>query len=268
MELPMSYKSLLVHVQPSDAGRARLRTAVAIAKPFGARLIGLGARAFDPMPDPIGLSAVKLKEEIEHDLAAAEGIFKEETASLEDRACIWHRDIDFPTQALLRHACGADLILAERNVEASTRETQAGAADLIMGSGLPVLAIPADATPDFKRIIIGWKDTRETRRAISDALPLLKRAESVRVVQFGSEPAREIPDVVARLRMHGIQADGETRQSAESSAAEAILAAAEAIGAGLIVAGGYGHSRMREWALGGVTQGLLMHSPKPVLFSH
>jgi nucleotide-binding universal stress UspA family protein len=58
------------------------------------------------------------------------------------------------------------------------------------------------------------------------------------------------------------------RKGGEASVAEDILAAAEATGAGLIVAGGYGHSRMHEWALGGVTQGLLTHSLKPVLFSH
>jgi nucleotide-binding universal stress UspA family protein len=220
------------------------------------------------MPDPIGISAMTLKEQIERDLAAAARLFKEEVVPLGNLAQVWHSEVDYPTRALLRHACEADMILAERNVEGSTRELQAGTADLIMGGGLPVLAIPAGAKLDFKRIIIGWKDTRETRRAISDALPLLKRAETVRMLQFGSDPADRISDVVARLRLHNIPVDADTRESGEASVAEALLAAADTIDAGLIVAGGYGHSRMHEWALGGVTQELLTHSQRPVLFSH
>jgi nucleotide-binding universal stress UspA family protein len=263
----MSYKSLLVHVQPTDAGRERLRAAIAFAKMFDARLIGLGARAFDPMPDPVGISAVMVKQQIDEELAAADQLFKGEVVSLAGRH-VWRREVDFPTRALLRHAREADIIVAERNVEGSVREIQAGTADLIMGSGLPVLAIPAGAGLDFKRIVIGWKDTRETRRAILDALPLLKRAETVRVLQFAPKPARDISDVVERLRQHEIHVDAEIRHIHERSAAEAIVDVAEAIGAGLIVAGAYGHSRMHEWALGGVTQELLTHSAKPVLFSH
>jgi nucleotide-binding universal stress UspA family protein len=231
-------------------------------------IIGLGARAFDPMPDPIGFSAVKLKQQIEEELADADRLFKEETASLGGLACVWHREVDFPTQALLRHACEADLILADRNVESGARETQAGTADLIMGSGLPVLAIPPGARLDFNRIVIGWKNTREARRAVWDALPLLKRADKVRVLRFVSETAPEMSDVVERLRLHKVATEAEVRNRTEDSVAEDLLTAAEAIDAGLIVVGGYGHSRLREWALGGVTQGLLTHSSRPVFFSH
>jgi nucleotide-binding universal stress UspA family protein len=263
----MSYKSLLVHVEPTDAGRERLRTAIAIAKMFDARLLGVGARAFDPMPEPIGISAMALKQKIEAELADAEQVFREGTQPL-DGLHVWYREVDFPTRALLRHARRADMVVADRNVEASPEETQAGTADLIMGTGLPVLAIPAGAGLDFKRILIGWKDTRETRRAILDALPLLKRAETVRVLRIATEPAPEISEVVERLRLHEIPVDAETREGGEASVAEAIVDAAETIKAGLIVAGGYGHSRMHEWALGGVTQDLLMHSTKSILFSH
>jgi len=264
----MSYQTLILHVEPTDVGRERLRVAVAITQMFRARLIGVGALAFDPIPDPIGLSSVKLKQEIEEDLAKAELLFKEEVASLADIRCVWRSGIAFPTQALLRYACEVDLILAARNVEAEADETAAGTADLIMASGLPVLAVPGGAKLDCKRIVVAWKNTRETRRAVWDALPLLKRAEHVRLVRVASEPAPEISGVVERLRLHGVQVEAETRKRTEASVAEDLLAAAEVIGAGLIVAGGYGHSRLREWTLGGVTQQLLLASPKPVLFSH
>jgi nucleotide-binding universal stress UspA family protein len=74
--------------------------------------------------------------------------------------------------------------------------------------------------------------------------------------------------VMERLRLHDVSVQGELRQRMASSVTDDILVAADALEAGLIVAGGYGHSRVREWVLGGVTQGLLRRSSKPVLFSH
>lgn len=137
-----------------------------------------------------------------------------------------------------------------------------------MSAGLPMLAIPPGAHLDAKPIVVAWKNTREARRAVWDALPLLKRAEDVRVLRFASDPAPEVSSVVERLRLHKVPVEAEMRQRTERSVAEDLLAAAEAMGAGLIVAGAYGHSRLREWALGGVTQGLLTGSRTPVLFSH
>jgi nucleotide-binding universal stress UspA family protein len=266
----MTYKSLLLHVETTEGGRERLRAAVEIAHTFGARLIGVGARALNAMPDPIGISIVKLKEETKSDLAQAERLFQEEVRSL-GSASHWRAEIDFPTQVLFRHACGADLIASGRWIEPHPPETGAGTADLIMGAGVPVLVLPERATLDFTKIVVAWKDTREARRAIWDALPLLKRADDVRVLRFtGQEPetAPGISAVAERLRLHGVPATPDVRKRGESSVARELLAAADAIGAGLIVAGGYGHSRIREWALGGVTQGLLQESSKCILFSH
>ena len=263
----MAYKSLLVHVAPTDEAKERLRVAIAVAKIFEGRVIGVGARAFDAMPDPIGVSIVKLRQSIDEGLAAAERIFKD-TIGGEGIPHAWHGEVDFPSDALLRHAYEADLIIAARNVEGAPSETEAGAADLIMSAGLPLLAVPPGTQLNTKRIIIAWKDTRETRRAVWNALPLLKRAEDVRVLRFASDPTPELSNVVERLRLHNIRVEAEMRQSTGPSVGGDLLAAAEAMGAGLIVAGAYGHSRLREWALGGVTQDLLTRSSIPVLFSH
>jgi nucleotide-binding universal stress UspA family protein len=262
------YRSLLVHVEPTEHGRARLRIAVAAAKSFGARLIGVGAHALNPMPDPTGLSVLKLKQMIDEHLATAERFLKEEAGSAGLSSWEWRRETDFPTLALLRHACETDLIIAACNIEGNPPETQAGTADLIMTAGVPVLAVPSGVQLDLRRILIGWKDTRETRRAVWDALPLLKQAEHVRIVRFSPDPAPEIEHVVKRLRLHDVSVQGDVIQRMASSVADDIVAAADALEAGLIVAGGYGHSRVREWVLGGVTQGLLRRSSKPVLFSH
>jgi nucleotide-binding universal stress UspA family protein len=264
----MMYKSLLVHVEPTEHGRARLRIAVAAAKSFRARLIGLGAHAADPMPDPTGLSVLKLKQMIDEHLATAERFLTEEAGSAGLPSWEWRSERDFPTVALLRHACETDLIIAACNVEGKPPETQASTADLIMTAGVPILAVPSGVQFDLKRILIGWKDTRETRRAVWDALPLLKQAEHVLIVRFSPDPAPEMEHVMERLRLHDVSVQGELRQRMASSVTDDILVAADALEAGLIVAGGYGHSRVREWVLGGVTQGLLRRSSKPVLFSH
>jgi nucleotide-binding universal stress UspA family protein len=265
----MSYKSLIIHVEPTDAGRERIRVAVEIARSFDARVIGIGARALNPMPDPIGLSIVKLKQETTAELLQAELLFKEETGALGD-ASLWISEIDFPTEVLLKHASGADLIVAARNVEGNPAETQAGSADLIMAAGLPLLTVPAGARPDFRTIIVAWKDTREARRAITEALPFLKRAETVRVLRIGpgDDEAQGVSEITERLRWNGVPAEAETRMRVQETVASDLLAAANELSAGLIVAGGYGHSRLREWVLGGVTQGLLEQSSRCVLFSH
>jgi nucleotide-binding universal stress UspA family protein len=266
----MSYKSILVHVEPSDAGRDRLRTSVRLAREFGARLIGMGARALNAMPDPIGVSIVKGKEEIGAALSNAEAAFQQETGVL-GAAAVWRQELDFPTQALLRHACGADLVIAESGRPAAVPEIQASPDDLIMSSGLPVLALPGGER-DLTKVIIGWKNTREARRAVWDALPLLVRAKKVHLVHFfvasSGAPPSEIADVLERLRFHGVHGEAQSIESSDHTVAEDLLAAAAAAGAGLIVVGGYGHTRLREWALGGVTRALIRQSSTAVLFSH
>lgn len=266
----MSYKSLLVHVEETEAGHDRLRAATTIARMFGSRLIGIGARALNAMPDPIGLSIVKLKQEVAATLLHAESLFKEETAVFDQTSCLWRAEIDFPVQALLRHASEADLLIADKWTRGAP-EVQANTADLIMSAGAPVLVVPAGARIDCTKVVIGWKDTREARRAVWDALPFLQRAKEVIALHFSplghvSEPG--MGGLIERLRLHGIRVKAEERSSTESTVAEDLLTAAGIMGAGLIVVGGYGHSRLREWVLGGVTQDLLERTNRCVLFSH
>lgn len=266
----MTYKSILVHAEPSQAGVARVRAAVALARACEARLIGLGARAFDPMPDPGGLSVMKLKEIVESELAAAEKMFRQEAAAL-SAMLEWRAEMDYPTAAMMRHVAAADILFTGHGVDAVPPERQAGCADLIMAAGAPLISVPQGASLGWRNVIIGWKNMRETRRAVADALPLLKLADKVHVVRFAPNdetPAPALDDIVARLKLHGVRAEGQVQRRGDNAVADDIIAAADAVNAGLIVAGGYGHSRLREWALGGVTQGLLQKSTRCVLFSH
>lgn len=122
------------------------------------------------------------------------------------------------------------------------------------------------------RVVIGWKDTREARRAIADALPMLKAASKVSLVEIAAKEdlhaARScLGEVVVWLGRHGVTADADVRPSAGDDAAR-LSAMAEERGANIVVAGAYGHSRIREWALGGVTRALLHHAGRSSFVSH
>lgn len=148
--------------------------------------------------------------------------------------------------------------------------------DILRQSGRPVLVVPeghAAAMPP-RRAVIAWKPTREASRAVADAMPLLRKADAVDVLVIdpavgesahGGEPGA---DIAAHLARHGLRVDVVTRPRMNFSVAYAVLDYARTVGADLIVAGGYGHSRLREAMLGGTTRELLQTTHLPVLFSH
>jgi nucleotide-binding universal stress UspA family protein len=122
-------------------------------------------------------------------------------------------------------------------------------------------------------VLIAWKDSREARRAVCDALPFLAKAENVTVLEVAAEADREsaaarVDRVVSFLERHGVNAQAEVRTRREGSNADELIRVAEQHRADLIVAGGYGHARLREWVFGGVTRDLLKRSPKCCLLSH
>ncbi len=148
--------------------------------------------------------------------------------------------------------------------------------DVLRQSGRPVLVVPDGATATLppRRAVIAWKPTREASRAIAGAMPLLKKAEAVDVLVIdpvvaesahGGEPGA---DIAAHLARHGLKVEVVTRPSMNFSVAYALLDYARHAGADLLVAGGYGHSRLREALLGGTTRELLETTHLPVLFAH
>jgi nucleotide-binding universal stress UspA family protein len=120
---------------------------------------------------------------------------------------------------------------------------------------------------------VGWKDTRESRRAIVDALPLLQKAKDVTVVEIvedddgRSDANRHVADVTAWLARHQVTA-GHRVPTVRGNAAEQLTNQANELGAGIIVAGAYGHTRLREWIFGGVTNDLIHQARHCSLLSH
>jgi nucleotide-binding universal stress UspA family protein len=134
-------------------------------------------------------------------------------------------------------------------------------------TGRPVLIVPPGVeTLKADRAVIGWKDTREARRAVRDAVPLLKKAQSVLVAEICETDVREfgerrIGDVVSYLARHGVVARPAIKTHPEHPIAAELIRLAQNEGADLIVAGAYGHSRVEERFFGGVTHALLASSP-------
>jgi nucleotide-binding universal stress UspA family protein len=175
----------------------------------------------------------------------------------------WRGMVGEPTRLLALNARAADLIITASDDEgARSRLRTIDPGELILSAGRPILFASKDHRPmTAENIFVAWKDTREARRAVIDALPFLIAARHVLVATIAEDErvsaCDSVADVVRFLMKHGVKARSEVLDADKMDAAEALLTTATETGADLVVAGGYGHSRLREWAFGGVTRSLL-----------
>jgi nucleotide-binding universal stress UspA family protein len=180
-----------------------------------------------------------------------------------------------PSEMAAVHARYCDIVVLGRQPEVEPRQQARFFSDLLLQSGRPLLMVPdANTARLTDAAMIAWKPTREGTRALHDALPLLRKATSVRVVaidpKVGDLEHGELPgaDIAAHLVRHGLRVDVAQVPRLGASTGAAILREAQEQGIGLLVAGGYGHTRAREFMMGGVTRTLFHDAPIPVLFSH
>lgn len=215
------------------------------------------------------------REEIEKEIREAEAEFR---SALQTRfgTLEWRSTVMFASLSdyVAREARAADIVItsvASGDWLDASRRVNTG--DLVMRVGRPVLIVPASTDKlKLERVVVAWKDTREARRAAFDALPLLKTAAHVAVVEIAPKDemagARtHLDDVVGWLKRRGVVAESLASLSTGDDATR-LNAIAQEQGADVIVAGAYGHSRMREWALGGVTRDLLLRADRCCLVSH
>lgn len=277
------YVSLLVHAGSGPEAEGRIALAAALAARFDASLIGMvAAEALLPafgveMPATAITEVLEAEEADIKARAEAARICFTAAAGAVARGTTWRETIDFPAAALARESRDADLLIIGRRPEPESWGIANAVApgDVLMQAGRPVLVVPPGIRQLAARhIVLAWKDTQEARRAMSDALPFLQRAEGVLVVEIVEEPeervaaAIQLDRVAAYLERHGVKARAEVRLLGEANVPEELQLLAERETADLIVAGGYGHARLREWIFGGVTQGLLRRCPKCCLLSH
>lgn len=173
----------------------------------------------------------------------------------------WVQAIQQPEVAIINVALAVDLIVIGSPDQKAPLGQAIDVSAVLLGAGRPVL-LAADGARRLKaaRVLVAWKDTKEARRAIVDALPFLKAADDVAVVvvdegNLAVERASML-DVVAWLQSHDVKAHGDVLPDI-GGIPQTIVQAAHSAGADLIVSGAYGHSRLRQWVFGGMTRELL-----------
>lgn len=272
----MTCSSLLVYVDPSPAGVARLDAACDLARAFDAHLIGVSASMPPPpMIDPLAVGAGVLtayREVAEEEVREARETF-ENTARTQAVKSEWRGGVDWPSDLVVRWARAADLVMVGPRTAAAPYRSP-DPASILQAIGRPVLIVPdTPARPPLQGpAVVCWKDTREAQRAVAAGLPMLRRATAVSVIEVAPEGETEddagVQDVRDFLRRHGVDATAQVLAKGDRTTSSRILAHAESLDASLIVAGGYGHSRLQQWILGGVTNTLLKSSPVSVLMTH
>jgi nucleotide-binding universal stress UspA family protein len=278
----MSYKTILVYLNDNRRAEAILEPAVSLAERNNAHLIGLHVYATVPAP-PV---AVPYAADVVNAVAAAQQKETQEIAAVFSRMTAgrslvteWRAEKGprvNPASVVLEHSRAADLIVTgQTDPDWEATPLVDIAEHLALGSGRPVLVVPyvGRYATLGRNVAIAWKAGRESSRAVFDALPLLKQAEQVQILEISETGASRTgiavdSSIAITLARHGIKPSVRTSVAGEISVGDEILSRLADLGADLLVMGAYGHSRMRELVFGGVTRHIARHMTVPTLLSH
>lgn len=276
------YKDLMIPMTGASADADALALAIALAKSHGAHLTVLEMVDLPmPLTHPWGLmpdatiydAHASLREHGAKNLARLQARLSGESISSEAR--LVEALYSEASRSAARQAYDADLTIVPGAVgdNADSVVPHAYFVDLLLESGRSVLVVPPRSAPaPPRRFTIAWRPTRQTSRAVHDALPLLMQAERVDVLTIDEDGAPDIQQsgerIVRHLIRHGVDAHRLVRPNLDQSVATSILRYAHEAGSQALIAGGYGHSRLREWVLGGTTRELLIGADLPIFFGH
>ena len=276
----MSLKSILVHAAGNDRLETVLDIGFGLAKAHEAHPVGLYISS-DPqsslrtLPGPVPgdlMSAIEARIATERE--AAEAAF-EDAARRHGLPGDWRAESGDPASRIGVHARYADLTVMGQWGEDDPSGDADFPATVATLTGRPVLVVPrAGRFPEVgRRVLVSWNASRESTRALADALPILQRADQVTVLAVNPDDGPghgEVPgaDIAHYLARHGVRAEANRTYAETIDVADTILSRASDIGSDLIVMGAYGHSRMREWIFGGVTRSIMRTMTRPVLISH
>lgn len=277
----MSYRTLLVSVDPHGASRLRVAAAIDLARRFNASLSGVFLQAEQIPPYIVSdtFSAVTAVESfmegrktaIAEALGPARALF-ETAATNAGIPFNWYEINGDDAETLTACARRHDLTILPPEIPVAGLQETLRAAHVAMGSGGPVLILPElGYTPKFgANILVAWKETREAARAVRDAGPFLAAAKDVTFLTVGADAE---PGFDA-MQQHNLAAHdcGHARLVVDANEdrdiGDAIRLRTGMVGADMLVLGLYGHSRLQELLLGGVSRGLMKDVPMPVLVSH
>ncbi len=288
----MTIKDLLVHFGDSERAEYHLAVASELAKRHSARLTGLfvvepsvGPQAqFEFAPGAIGAASGATSRsptaapQARFDSAAVESLEARFLAVTKESGihAEWNAVVG-SAATVAEYALYTDLtIVGQRDPDrAASNDFGKVPEAVLLASGRPVLVIPYAG--NFRtighRVMVAWKRGREAARAVNDASPILAKADIVTLVAVnpdapGADGLDSASRIAQHLARHGVKVQVERPIIKGIDDATALLNAASDTAADLIVAGGYGHSRIRELALGGVTRALLNEMVAPILMSH
>lgn len=277
----MSYKTLLVHIDNAQRCAARLRIATELAQRFDAHLIGLHALASARLPIYAVAELPKVDAETQQRLENAEGelahqLFRDVVDKAGIAGAEWRSSLEDAADMMISQARYADLVvIGQPGIGDELCMPVDFAHRVVLEAGRPVLFVPCAGEPAAtigKRILVGWNGGREATRALTDAIPMLREADEVTVLsidpelrEHGDDPGADIALYLAR---HGVDVTATAQTGPEAQAAEQLLSFASGWSADLLVMGAYGHSRLKEWVLGGTTREILSSMTVPVLMSH
>ena len=277
----MKLCDILVQLDASPRARIRLDLAVALARQHRAHLTALHvidvALPVMAMGDGGGAVIAELMEQMRQTALKAGAQLQaafQEAIRREGIMGEWRQVEGSAAELVALHGRYADLLMLGQD---DPESDHAGLLEAVLfDSGRPVLAIPFAGTfPQIgRRVLVGWNASREASRAVHDALPLLAKAESACV--FLANPKRGLgahgeepgADIARHLARHGLKVEVAKAVADDVADSALLLNHASDMGADLLVMGAYGHSRLREFILGGVTRSLLREMTVPVLLSH
>ena len=276
----MTYKTILVHLNDSRRVEKVLEPAAQLAARFNAHLIGLHVCSAVPA-SPIPMASSALGSLVAAERKNAEAIadtFKHMTRG-QPYVAEWQlQKVSHLNLAgvVMERGRAANLIVAgQTDPEWDLSPVMDFPEHLALESGRPVLVIPYAGRYSTvgRRVIIAWKASRESARAVFDALPLLFDADAVHILEVkkrADDASTLAPDtsIATALARHGVKSEVRTSIASDISVGDEILSRAADLDADLLVMGAYGHSRFRELVFGGVTRHIARHMTLPTLFSH
>ena len=298
----MTIKDVLVCLDATEASGWRLKLAAGLARKHGAHLAAahllselgtphrqvygpgaIGMGIIGPVAARIGAGSSDSSNpdrtpDVSERVRLAELVERRfrETLEVDGTAGDWHLFDRGEGSELIALAKATDLVIVGQHLPEAPVAAEFRPEEIVVACGRPVLVVPyaGNFASVGKRPLIAWDGTREATRAVHDALPLIAAAGVVTVVSVAdreSDLARghlSLERIVRHLERHGLTVRREEDVQAGLPVCDLLLSRASDLGADLIVAGAYHHSRFREALLGGVSRELLDHMTVPVLLSH